>query len=471
MRFPESPLLIASTVLLLGFAAGIQAAEDKAADKVPIPEKAAMAEAEKTIRDLFKADYAKPKAEDRAALAEQLLKQGIEEKKDLPSKYVLLRDARDLAALAGDAEKVAMAVDEMAKAFVVDGFAEKTAALTKAEPAIKTPEGFEALARQYSGLADEAIASDKFEAALKALGKASAVAQNAKSIPLFNEMRSKGQRVQAMQREYSAATTALKTVNEKPDDPAANLTVGKYICFAKEAWDVGLPYLAKGSDAALKAIAEKELAKPKNEDEQVVLAEAWSSLGEKLPMPSKVACLLRACHWYEEAEPRLDGLTKTKVTANIEKIEAMIEQLAPGALARMAAAQIPAPIIAYERKEELPGGGFTRYYLTLKNRSAYRDALFRPLATPIPCGSMKSAVRFGGYVTFGTKTEIRPREYFKVLASSLAEFEQYLWQNWPTNGPPHPKQMHVILYDRKYNLAFKSNLVTIPDDAAAKPQK
>ena len=299
-------------------------AEENSAAKPPVPEKAAVAEAEKKIRDMFKADYAKATPSDRAALGDKLLSQGIEEQKDLPSKYVLLRDARDIAAATGDATKAVKAVSEMAKAFAIDAFAEKTAALAKAEVAARTADAAEPLARQYAELADEALAADKHEIALKALSKASTAATTAKNVPLVNQLREKAQKTQAMQREYTAASSALKTVAEKPDDPAANLAVGKYICFFKEAWDAGLPYLAKGSDSALKAIAEKDVAKATGAEEQAALADAWQATAEKQQGTIKSGCMARACYWYEQAGPKLTGLQRTKVINAVDAYDKAI---------------------------------------------------------------------------------------------------------------------------------------------------
>lgn len=43
---------------------------------------------------------------------------------------------------------------------------------------------------------------------------------------------------------------------EKPDDPEANLTLGKYLAFVKGDWEGAIPHLSMGSDAILKAAAE-----------------------------------------------------------------------------------------------------------------------------------------------------------------------------------------------------------------------
>ena len=64
-----------------------------------------------------KADYAKAKPADRAALAAKLLEQAEASKEDAAAKYVLLLEARDAAAKGGDAVVFLKAADELAAAF------------------------------------------------------------------------------------------------------------------------------------------------------------------------------------------------------------------------------------------------------------------------------------------------------------------------------------------------------------------
>src|SRR5262245_40431958 len=75
--------------------------QDKKSD---IPDDAALKEAEKTIKSLFKEDYAKRSPADRIALAKNLLKQGVETKDSPAARYVLFRESQEIAAKAGDIE-------------------------------------------------------------------------------------------------------------------------------------------------------------------------------------------------------------------------------------------------------------------------------------------------------------------------------------------------------------------------------
>src|SRR6185503_2335091 len=111
-------------------------------------------------------EYAKRAPADQAAFARKLLQQGQQTTDDPAAKFVLLREARDLAAQGGDLPTVLAAVDELARAFVVDAIELSTAAMATAGKSAKTPEALEALAAGYLGLADKAISLDRYDDAI-----------------------------------------------------------------------------------------------------------------------------------------------------------------------------------------------------------------------------------------------------------------------------------------------------------------
>src|SRR5687768_1787516 len=73
-----------------------------AQEKSPVPDDAAQARAETMIKQVYKAEYAKSNEADRRTLAKKLLDQSRDTKGDLASRFVLLREARTIAAAAGD---------------------------------------------------------------------------------------------------------------------------------------------------------------------------------------------------------------------------------------------------------------------------------------------------------------------------------------------------------------------------------
>ena len=60
----------------------------------------------------------------------------------------------------------------------------------------------------------------------------------------------------------------------------ANLKLGRYRCFVTGEWEVGIPYLAKGSDGQLVKLAELEAKHPQGAD-SLALANQWYEWGEK----------------------------------------------------------------------------------------------------------------------------------------------------------------------------------------------
>src|SRR5258706_12581886 len=79
----------------------------------PEPDANAQKETLKQIRDLFKEDYAKKTPADQAALAQKLLQKGAEAGDDPTSKYVLIKEARDVAMNAGDADTALRSAAEL----------------------------------------------------------------------------------------------------------------------------------------------------------------------------------------------------------------------------------------------------------------------------------------------------------------------------------------------------------------------
>jgi hypothetical protein len=101
---------------------------------------------------------------------------------------------------------------------------------------------------------------------------------------------------------YQSMKNTLQTLARNPDEPAANLEMGQFLCFIKANWDLGLRFLAKGADPAMKALADEKLATSKlysielsQECEQGALIpdELRSASGAFVPMRGKVEDFLK----------------------------------------------------------------------------------------------------------------------------------------------------------------------------------
>ena len=123
-----------------------------------------------------------------------------------------------------------------------------------------------------------------------------------------------------------AVEKAKKTLEKSPDDPAANLTVGRANLTTGD-FEGALPYLLKGSDASLKAAAKAESA---SEGSKALLAleagDLWAQAMSK-NRPLRQPCLDRASYWYARAWSDLDALYQMKLRERLVKLYAPV---APG---------------------------------------------------------------------------------------------------------------------------------------------
>lgn len=114
---------------------------------------------------------------------------------------------------------------------------------------------------------------------------------------------------------------AIATLLDKPQDPPANVIAGKFFCFQLNRWEQGLPMLANGNDAELKAVGEQELSKPESDAQRVQVGDAWYQATKKGgPSSEKYAMLTRAQHWYQSARG-VTGVLKERVSQRLVEID------------------------------------------------------------------------------------------------------------------------------------------------------
>ncbi len=287
--------------------------------KLEIPDDASQKDAEKTIRGLFKDDYAKRAPGDRQALAKTLLKQGVETTDDSAARFVLFRESQDLASKAGDIDTAFKAIDEMSRIFAVNPVALKNAALTAASGTARTAEESRPIAQAYLSLADEAALARQFDVAARAAQGALAAAKKSKDMPLVTKAEAQSRAMASAQEKFDKVRKATETLAATPDHPEANQAVGEFECFVLGDWDSGLGKLAKGADPALKSLASKDLSKPTESSAQASVGDGWWDRAEKESGPTRAILRQRAAFWYEQAIPKLTGLSKVKLEKRLEE--------------------------------------------------------------------------------------------------------------------------------------------------------
>src|SRR5262249_47220564 len=125
-------LFLLSGLLGTLWAAGLALNAGETTKRQPVPDKKALAKAEDLVNDIFKDEIAKAKSADvQTKLAAYLIQQGDESGDDPAARYVLYRQARDLAVLAGDPALVLGTIDKLAQHFQVNGLDLKAEALAQ----------------------------------------------------------------------------------------------------------------------------------------------------------------------------------------------------------------------------------------------------------------------------------------------------------------------------------------------------
>jgi hypothetical protein len=251
------------------------------------------------------------------ALAAKLMQLAKESANDPAARYVLLREARDLAAKAGNADLAFKAADELIAGYVV-GSETRGAVAELLAVAPYTPTLAAQTADTLLTAGDTAKEADDWEIALVMYKAGELVARKAQSPPILVNAQSRLKQAIYYKAEAAKLKDYLATLKQMPDDPAANLGAGRFYCFLRGDWLNGTAMLIKGADEKLKAAAKKDLqAGGGTVNDLLVAGDAWYDLLSTADPALKPAIQARAHFWYTAAEPTTTGLDKVKVSKRL----------------------------------------------------------------------------------------------------------------------------------------------------------
>jgi len=324
-----------------------------------VPPDEALKKADAEIREIF--DFkAATDLESRKKLVAEIRSTALETKTDPVGQYAMLRMARDMSAHLGDYAMAEETINEMSERFDIDPLAMRSKAIVRAMTAKVPGDQRAKVARVGLELAKEFHQADRYKEALTVITAASRASARLKDSQLVADAKQMAVESRAMAKKYSAVRRALETLKTNPDDPAANTSVGKYLCFVKGDWQRGLPMLAKGDDAKLKDLATKEQGGTADTKEQVSLAGAWWDVGNEKANRSYREILPHAGIWYRKALPQLTGLEKAKVEKRLNAIEkSMASKRARRGAATTVIEEIYLDDVQEESHRTLNSGGWT----------------------------------------------------------------------------------------------------------------
>jgi hypothetical protein len=401
-------------------------------DKLPVPDGARLKEAEKLVREVFQDDYAKRASTDRITFARKLVRQGQESKEDPATQFVLFSEAREIASQAGDVDAALAAVAELEKLFHVDAGSMRSSILATASKAAKSPEEFQRLGKISLQLAEDAAGEARYDAAEKSADLAAQLARKSKDLALLTNATARLKDYAELRAKVERTERARETLARNPDDPEANLLLGRFLCFVKGEWDAGLRHLAKGNDGVLKDLAAKESARPADATDQVALGDAWWEAGEK-DAAQKAGLRQRAVFWYGLARERLSGLTRARIEKRVEGAA-----LPPSAGAKKVSS-IPLDAQTF-------GGHAYRHYpehLTWQEAKEFCEKLGGHLATitsreegQFVCTLFPAPKEIGPWI--GLSWDIKGREWKWVTGEPVKH------SNWAPTEPNHMDAEHWV---------------------------
>ena len=292
---------------------------------VPSPE--AQEAAKAAIRRIFYDDISAARtSQARTELAHKLISYAEQTKKDPAARYTLLALARDLAASAGESLLILQTVDQLAKEYQIDPLKMKAEAFQLAGSSAPSPQVLAGVMQTARQLIAEAMRQSRYEIAVELGEMCLTGARRLRSRDMVTECSVLLKDINTRKVRYEFAQRALETLQSNPEDPDANLALGKYLVITDRDWKKGLPHLAKGADERLAQAANLELSDLSDPRAKMALAEAWEGLSlacrgeEEEPLYRS-----RGIHWLQQALPQLDGLDKIAAAKRLEELGAAVD--------------------------------------------------------------------------------------------------------------------------------------------------
>ena len=290
--------------------------------KVAPPSQEEEDQASQLVREVFQAQFDNANSPAlQISLAEQLYEKAVEGADESSTRFVLLRDARDLASAAGSAESALRMIDSLGSLFTIDTTRMKADVLEKMAGSVRSSTAHRSIAIHALALVEPAVAVNDFRLAqeLAETGNASANrAHDGNLIKVAHAIADELPKLEEKHRQFEAALAALQGA---PDDPQANLIAGSYYCFVMDNWSAGLPLLAKSDDGPLRSVAAMDLVQPAGAIEQLATANAWWELIEGADEMSQPGIQDRAAYWYRTSHDGLDGLKRKLVAQRLDVLD------------------------------------------------------------------------------------------------------------------------------------------------------
>ncbi|MCA9269478.1 MAG: hypothetical protein KDA41_13445, partial [Planctomycetales bacterium] len=294
--------------------------------RAEVPNSDDLREATRKAREVFAAEIEAAKTiVQKAALAQKLVATARDSGDDSVARYALLELAREYEVQAGRLPQVFAIVDEVAAGFEVEPLAAKVESLKElSAPNAKVPIAPPVLAKAAMALTEQAVIQGQFDLASETARLAYAAANRGKDNALKTLARVRRDELNALKRNWELAQAAREKLDTAPDDPQWNLTWGKFLALQQREWAAAAPFLVKSGDEVWRPIGDAETASPQQAAEQRKLGDMLWEAAQDAAKRERDSLLIRARHWYTQAQPQLGGLELAALDKRIEELDAQL---------------------------------------------------------------------------------------------------------------------------------------------------
>jgi hypothetical protein len=189
---------------------------------------------------------------------------------------------------------------------------------------------------------EQAILKDDYDGAVKAAQTAEASARTSGDAAQLSAATARLGDVRALQAQAAKVAPAFEKLKKSPDDAAANLDAGQFLCFWRGDWEKGLALLVKGSDGDLKALAQEDLAAGIDVPMQFAVADAWWVYSSRLAGPPQAFARDHAAEIYVKIVAKLEA--PNRAVAQNRIAQAPVRLPFPRLAAPVAAADLRTPV-------------------------------------------------------------------------------------------------------------------------------
>jgi hypothetical protein len=290
----------------------VPSAAQEVSTRAQVPDPSNLQKSTRLVREIYANEITTSRTPaQKQVLARRLITSAQATNDDPAGRYALLSLSREISTAQGDADGAIAAVVEIASYFDVDELTLRVETLKATAQNSRVAAEIRAIALLSLQAGILAVQTDRYDLADEAITLSLTQARRGTDRALVERLTTWRSDLSLVRTEYEKIKPSLAVIAQTPEDPAANLAVGRFRCFFKSEWSDGIANLARGSDKNLSAAAQSEIAAG-DPGSQNAVADRWWDLGQEETSLAKRNVLAHAAAMYRDVLPSLNGLSKDK---------------------------------------------------------------------------------------------------------------------------------------------------------------